>query len=146
GVGEGLGSSGDATRGGRGPDSLLLRSLGADRPRPPGGARAGRRRGPAGPVPPAVRPVPRGRAGRLPRHVLGAGEAWPSASPQVPLSPTRLKVETGREKPLRARAPTGSASTTASTVVRTRRVTRIWPGLASPQSRKARLVTGPMAP
>ena len=52
----------------------------------------------------------------------------------------------GRRKPLRVSSPTGSASTRSSTRASRRCGTRIWPGLASPQSRAARLVTVPIAP
>jgi hypothetical protein len=63
-----------------------------------------------------------------------------------PFSRRMLYAGIGRWKPLRESSPAGSASTRSSTVPRKRRATRIWPALASPQRRAARLVTVPMAP
>ena len=59
---------------------------------------------------------------------------------------TTLKAFTGRWKPFSVSSPTPSTSAISSTPPATRCESRIWPGLASPQSREARLVTVPIAP
>jgi len=57
-----------------------------------------------------------------------------------------LWVWTGPWRPFRVNAPTGSTSISSSTVPSRRSGMRIWPALASPQRRAARLVTVPIAP
>lgn len=59
---------------------------------------------------------------------------------------TMFSAFTGLARPLTARSPTSSISRSSSTSGRSRGEIRIWPGLASPQRRAARLVTVPMAP
>src|SRR6516162_4719545 len=56
-----------------------------------------------------------------------------------------LNAATGLLKPFRSRFPRSSSLTTASTAPAMRLLTRIWPSLASAQSRAARLHTVPIA-
>ena len=56
-----------------------------------------------------------------------------------------LKTATAWLSPFSDRSPISSSSALSSTAIATRRLTRIWPSLASAQSRAARLVTVPIA-
>src|SRR5215467_12216118 len=81
------------------------------------------------------------------RKVEVARNQPPAASSTAGVfSPRTLNVGTGFENPLNGSSPMGSARASVSTAPRRRWETRIWPGLAAPQRRAARLVTVPMAP
>ena len=82
---------------------------------------------------------------RIP-EAIAATKALRSMSRLHSLRRTTLKAFTGRWKPFRVSSPTASTSAISSTPPATRWASRICPGLASPQSREARLVTVPMAP
>src|SRR5262249_29302013 len=58
---------------------------------------------------------------------------------------TTLYAARGRLIPFSTNSPTGSTFTAFSTFVSTRGLMRIWPGLASSQSREAALETVPIA-
>src|SRR5262249_36128623 len=119
----------DDHRGHARPDGLGLGPVGLD-------LHGGSQRTPTGLV---ISNAPRG--GAHPAVAASAGGPGPSY-----WSPSRLKTGTGLRNPLSGSAPTGSAEIRRSTAPRTRPEIRIWPGFASPQSRKARLVTVPIAP
>ena len=79
-------------------------------------------------------------AGECPRWVISGHQFG-----LEPIGAMTLYVIIGRRIPLSANSPTCSTVTALSTASRTRGLMRIWPGLASSQSRDATFDTVPIA-